>query len=32
MELPQKDEKSIIKMDINGKFKEIVEGCIKAIE
>jgi len=32
LELSQKDEKNIIQIDIDGRFEEIVERCIKAIE
>jgi gluconokinase len=32
LELPQKDEKNIIKIDIAGSFEDVVERCIKAIQ
>ncbi|HEY7865850.1 MAG TPA: gluconokinase [Psychromonas sp.] len=32
LELPHKDEKNIIKIDIDGSFEEVVERCINAIQ
>jgi gluconokinase len=32
LELPQEDEKNIIKIDIDGRFEEVVERCINAIK
>ncbi|ABM04634.1 gluconate kinase, SKI family [Psychromonas ingrahamii 37] len=32
LELPQEDEKNIIKIDIDGSFEEVVERCIIAIK